>query len=150
MQIAGNHVRGRRAVYFALAAAAGSMFSELAWSAERSWTNTAGGTYSATANWLNGIVPAASDTAVFDLADSYTVTFTTNVSSVNLSVRNDTVTFNLGGFTFTPPTGGFTGGAANDISRLTITSGTLSLPASSSTTFAGTTGLRQTLTISTG
>src|SRR4051812_12841045 len=116
MPTAGFPVRNRRALCFALAAAAGSMFSDLAWSTERSWINAAGGTYSVAANWLSSIPPVTNDIAVFDLGGAYTVTFTTSVTNVNLSVRNDTVTFNLGGFTFTPPTGGFTGGGLNDIS----------------------------------
>ncbi|MBI5169781.1 MAG: hypothetical protein HZA61_09860, partial [Candidatus Eisenbacteria bacterium] len=38
------------------------------------WTNAAGGNWSVTTNWSTGAVPAATDTAVFDLAGTYTVT----------------------------------------------------------------------------
>jgi len=133
-----------------LAAAAGTFWSADAFGATRTWNAPNGGTWSTPAtNWLGGVVPVSGDTAVFDLSDSYTVDFIAPaVTNVGLVVRNDTVTFDLSGFTFGTTVGGLTGGSSGDISRLTITNGTLSVPGSMTIALAG--GLRQTVTASSG
>jgi T5SS/PEP-CTERM-associated repeat protein len=129
----------------AVAVAAGSYLSADADGAIRTWNAPNGGTFSVGTNWLGGVAPINNDAAVFDLSDAYTVNFTANSGTVGLTVRNDTVTFDLAGFSYTTGAGGFTGGGDGDISRLTVANGTFSLGAT--TTLGGAIGLRQTLTI---
>lgn len=50
------------------------------------WLNAAGGNWNVTTNWSTGALPTASDTAVFDLAGSYTVTMNVNVTLAGLRV----------------------------------------------------------------
>ncbi len=70
------------------------------------WTNASGGNWSETANWSDG-VPAAGDSAVIDLAGTYTVTVDQNVE-VETVVLGDSgfahATLELPNWTFT--TGG--------------------------------------------
>jgi T5SS/PEP-CTERM-associated repeat protein len=139
----------RRKIVRALAMAAigTSVCSSDGFSAIRTWNAPNGGTWSTPAtNWLGGVVPVSGDSAVFDLSDSYTVDFIANVTNVGLVVRNDTVTFDLGGFSFGTSASSLAGGGDGDVSRLTITNGTLTLGAS--TTLGAAAGLRQTLTVS--
>src|SRR5207248_1386537 len=54
----------------------------LAVAVDRTWLNTAGGSFQTPANWSGGVVPDADDTAIFDASSSstaYSVTFTGNV-----------------------------------------------------------------------
>src|SRR2546423_1444838 len=109
-------------------ATSGTIGTWNAYGVERTWNAGNGGTFNVAANWLAGVAPVSNDVAVFNLADTgYTVTFTANATNIGLAVRNDTVTFDLGGFTYTTPSGNFTSGGSGDISRLTLTNGTLSL-----------------------
>ncbi|MGD9637318.1 MAG: beta strand repeat-containing protein, partial [Pirellulales bacterium] len=58
------------------------------------WDNTPGGNWNNAANWTDGTVPAVSDSATFNLAQSYQVTFNADPGVVQaLSVSAGGVTF---------------------------------------------------------
>jgi fibronectin-binding autotransporter adhesin len=83
--------------------------SQSAGAASRSWLDPAGGSYYTTSNWSQpgspATIPGASDTIIFDLSSTYTVTFTgflfPNPTNLRLLVQNDDVTFSLAGKTYT-------------------------------------------------
>ena len=66
------------------------------------WINNAGGDFSVGTNWNDGIVPLASDSALWNLGSvgGYSVQFGTNVSTDGVNVKNDNVTFDLNGFSY--------------------------------------------------
>lgn len=66
-------------------------------SATINWTNTAGGNWSAAANWSPNQVPAGSDSAVIGAAGSYTVALDVNatVGSLALGASSGTQTLNV-------------------------------------------------------
>jgi hypothetical protein len=64
------------------------------------WTNTAGGLFSAPGNWNPNQVPGAADTAVFNLNANYTVNWTATVTNREFRVDKGSVTFDLGGHTY--------------------------------------------------
>lgn len=96
-------------MWIASALLGGALSGSLCSAADRSWTNTAGGTFNASANWLNGIVAGVNDAACFSNSSvffppgqaSYSINFGGNTQVQALKVRNDFVTFNLNGRTFT-------------------------------------------------
>ena len=59
------------------------------------WTNSSGGTFNTAANWNSGAGPApvSGDTAQYDLAATYTVTFTSNPTNVTVNQTAGTVTY---------------------------------------------------------
>ncbi len=62
-----------------------------------SWINASGGAFSVAANWSTGTVPAASETALFDISGAYTVTFPAGGTTVNeVGLTEGTVTWDLG------------------------------------------------------
>ena len=77
--------------------------------ADRSWSNTAGGTFTTAANWQDGLVAGVNDVACFRNSSvifppgqaSYTISFAGNAQTQAVKVRNDLVTFDLGGRTYT-------------------------------------------------
>ncbi|MBX7072873.1 MAG: PEP-CTERM sorting domain-containing protein [Pirellulales bacterium] len=94
----------------------------------RYWVNAAGGTFSGASNWSPLGAPGLSNTAVFDLPNTYTVNFDGNVTNDVLSVRNGAVTFNLAGNTYTlasPSVLSTIGEGAGLTASLTINNGTL-------------------------
>lgn len=62
------------------------------------WTDAGGGNFNDSGNWSNGI-PTSSDDAVFNLANTYTVTLTQNQASDTVLVGNGNVTL-AGGFQY--------------------------------------------------
>ncbi|HRK29670.1 MAG TPA: hypothetical protein PLD59_01225 [Tepidisphaeraceae bacterium] len=109
--------------------------------ADRSWSNTAGGNFSTSTNWQNGLLPGVNDVANFSNSSvffppglaTYTITFNANAQTQAVKVKNDFVTFNLGGRTYTATsiTGnevGSIGGGGTILvarnARLTIQNGT--------------------------
>ena len=64
-----------------------------------SWSNAAGGTFSNAANWSPIGTPSSSDTAQFNLASTYTVTFNTSATVNTLTQSQGDVTLNLGSAT---------------------------------------------------
>jgi T5SS/PEP-CTERM-associated repeat protein len=59
------------------------------------WNNTAGGTYSTAANWTPSGPPLSSDTARFNLNNTYTVNVSNSASINSLSVLQGDVTLNV-------------------------------------------------------
>lgn len=84
------------------------------------WTGVVNNTYSTPGNWSPVGPPGPTATARFNLATSYTVSFTANATVDAISVNNGSVTWNLGGFTYAAPnlTNSGVGGS------LTVRSGT--------------------------
>ncbi len=96
------------------------------------WTNVAGGTFATGGNWDKGMPPAGSDSALWNQGSSegYTVDFANNAASDAAVIKNDTVTFDLGGHEYS--LGGLessyaivVGQAATDRGSLTVENGTL-------------------------
>src|SRR4051794_18274876 len=87
--------RGRRAVVIA-----GAVWAiwprQICVAATLDWITPAGGNYSAASNWSTGVVPASGDTAQFDLAGSYAVSFTQPTTPIsggtNVNVDGGAVT----------------------------------------------------------
>src|SRR5439155_15817210 len=77
--------------------------------ADRSWINTAGGTFTTLANWKDGLFAGVNDAACFNNSSiffppgqtTYTVSFSASAQNQAVKVRNDFVTFNLLGRTYT-------------------------------------------------
>src|SRR5690349_2749183 len=117
MQRMENHGRARtharKRTSFLLAAAAATaggaavlVAPSAAPAADRNWINGAGGTFSTTGNWLNGLVPGSGDWAHFVVTPSgtgptYPVNFSAPATTAGMYVHNDKVTFNLAGQTYT-------------------------------------------------
>ncbi len=127
-------VRGRRkralTLVLATTTIAGFLPSITAHGAARTWLTSAGGSYDTATNWTGGVVPTGSDSAFFNLAGSYTVSFTTPRSITSASVSSSDATWNLGGTTY--PTSTLSSQAltigpnASDQSQLTVSTGTIS------------------------
>ncbi len=66
------------------------------------WSDNTGGTFNDVSNWSGGILPGTSDFAIFDLGSTYNVNFVAFPSNnQKLLIRNDNVSFDLGGYTYT-------------------------------------------------
>lgn len=64
---------------------------------QRTWTNALGGTAGNAGNWNPAATPSALDSLLFDLANTYSVTFGFNVPSTNrIEVADGTVSFTMG------------------------------------------------------
>lgn len=63
------------------------------------WTNVTGGTFSSASNWSTGVSPGERDSVRFDLAGSYTVSFTQDASLQRVSVEAGQVVWALDGYT---------------------------------------------------
>lgn len=64
---------------------------------QRTWINPLGGSAGTAANWSAAAVPSAFDTLLFNLANTYPVTFGLNVPTTHqISVRDGAVNFNFG------------------------------------------------------
>lgn len=86
------------------------------------WSTAADGTFSTAGNWSLG-VPGAADKATFDPAGTYKVTFDGNVTNTDLLVSDGTVTFDLGGNTYTQTASTVVAGGGNP--SLKVENGTL-------------------------
>ncbi|HEX4412652.1 MAG TPA: dockerin type I domain-containing protein [Lacipirellulaceae bacterium] len=88
------------------------------------WFNSAGGSFSTATNWAPGAVPSSTDTALFDLPITYTVTFSTSPFITAVNQTNGFVTLNLGTRTLTASsTTNNAAGAAGLTSTLDIQNG---------------------------
>ena len=96
------------------------------------WDNPMGGDFNLSSNWSDGLVPLGSDAALWNLGSvaGYTVQFGSNVATDSAIIKNDNVTFDLGGFTYS--TAGLhatdalvVGQSAFDQATLTVANGTL-------------------------
>src|SRR5262249_2527620 len=114
--------------------------------ADSNWSNTSGGLWNTNTNWNPMVVPTGANGAIFDLANTYTVTFDISPSISLFNVEAGTVTFALGGRTLTT-TGTSFFGIPGVTGRLTVTDGTLSTAGVSIGGGSTDTGI---LTISTG
>ena len=128
--------------------------------ASRFWITPTGGTFGTSANWSatdggagGASVPGAADFANFTLNSTYTVTFAAGVTNLNLAVQIGTVTFDLGGLTYTltSTTGVDVGFVAGQTGRLTVRDGILGVDTDGDNvdigSSAGSTGF---LTVTTG
>jgi fibronectin-binding autotransporter adhesin len=92
------------------------------------WNNAAGGFFGLGSNWTPVGTPAAADAALFQLPNTYTVTFFAPATNTQFSVTDGTVTLNLDGQAYTL-TNAFVGQSlvtTPTSPRLTVTNGTLS------------------------
>src|SRR5437867_6561800 len=98
---------------------------------DRTWLNTAGGSFQTPANWSGGVVPDADDTAIFDASSSstaYSVTFTGSVVNDAMDV-DDNTSLNLTGVSYLLNNIGIAlhiGTGGETPRTLTLTGGTLS------------------------
>jgi T5SS/PEP-CTERM-associated repeat protein len=66
------------------------------------WANSQGGSFNTSANWFAGVVPGLHHSAHFELLGAtYTTTFPTSVTNVQLIIGGNDVTFDLTGSTYT-------------------------------------------------
>src|SRR4051794_34851493 len=65
--------------------------------AQVSWSNTAGGVFSTGGNWTGGVAPTVAQSALFAIANTYPVTFTTSPTTSGLFVNAGTVSFQTNG-----------------------------------------------------
>lgn len=95
------------------------------------WSNPAGGVFQNGINWSGGKPPGPNDTAFFNLSrvDGYTVTFVTDDETQRMVVRNDVLTLDLAGNTYTlnalDPTSFVVGQSGGDDGFLTLVNGEL-------------------------
>lgn len=109
------------------------------------WNSPSGGTFQHDINWVGGGMPGPEDQARFDLfTNGYTVDFNADAATDALSIDDDIVTFDLGGFTYTLADYIITG-SPNGTSNLTIQNGSISTP--SSAYIGGPSGLASMLTL---
>jgi hypothetical protein len=94
-----------------------------------SWRSAAGGSFHSTGNWIGGVVPGASDVAIFGLSDgflqlNYTVSFATDVTNQRLIIEDDNVVFDLNGRVYrTPQSNNLIGNVAGKTGQLTVLDG---------------------------
>ena len=92
------------------------------------WSAAGDGSFSDASKWTPaGGPPAAADTAQFNLgaATAYTVTLGSAVTNTSLYVKNDNVSIDLGGYTYTLTSGAAVGSAGGDNGVLWLSNGTL-------------------------
>ncbi len=130
-----------------------SLFATTGIAADIDWNNAAGGVFGTASNWTGGIAPSPSDAARFNLGGAaYNVSLAGNQSIDQLRIGNDTVTLDLGAFTYnlthTSTVGSSleVGQGSGDIANLTVRNGALSTQVSE----VGAGGSTATLNISTG
>ena len=92
------------------------------------WANASGGNFQTPGNWNPAVVPGPADVAVFNIASpAYTVTWSAPVTNLVFNVNAGTVTWNLGGYTYSYfyTNVACTIGTATNAVNLTITNGTI-------------------------
>ncbi len=111
------------------------------------WGNNLGGDFNIQGNWSDSLVPLGSDSAIWNLGSvgGYTVQFGTNVATDSAIIKTDTVTYDLGGFTYTnaalnATTAIVVGQDPTDNADLTVTNGTLTGPGARVASTAGSIG----------
>jgi T5SS/PEP-CTERM-associated repeat protein len=135
--------------------------------ADRSWINISGGTFTTLSNWQNGLFAGVNDAACFNNSSiffppgqtNYTVSFSANAQNQAIKVRNDFVTFNLSGRTYTTTSlagneiGTIGGGGSIQTARsarLTIQNGTFTTANNSPFTLGAVAGGLGSLTVTSG
>jgi T5SS/PEP-CTERM-associated repeat protein len=153
-------LRARRHAPFAFAAIALAVVSAAATTApaqNRFWITNTGGAFASSANWATtntppggASVPGVADVANFTRGSVYTVTFSADVTNAGLLLNNDSVTFDLGGKTYTTTTSNNIGTTAAQTGRLTIKNGTLGVDTAPDQILLGAVASTGFLTVSTG
>ncbi len=94
------------------------------------WDNNLGGDFNVSTNWSDNLVPLPADSAVWNLSSvgGYTVDFGTNVATDSAVIKDDKVTFDLDGNTYSMPaqtttTGLIVGQDPGDDGQLTVIDG---------------------------
>ncbi|MDX1964075.1 MAG: hypothetical protein SFX18_13055 [Pirellulales bacterium] len=114
--------------------------------ADRFWIDPLGGNFVDNGNWSavsggagGASVPGAADDTNFDLNNTYTVSFSGNVTNNSLDVDNGNITFDLNGLTYTLLTnfGVDIGTVSNQTARLTLIDGTLNSDGTGDDIFVG-------------
>lgn len=77
------------------------LYPALSCGADRSWTNASGGAFNVGTNWSDDTAPGTDDKAIFELDETYTVTFPVDQTTDALDFLDGTVTFDLDGETYT-------------------------------------------------
>lgn len=96
----------------------------LLFSAEREWLTAAGGDFGTDLNWSDSQAPGEFDTAMFDLGETFTVTFGNNHTNAFANIANGNVTFSLSPATTYTITDTFTvGSVASQAPTLTVSGG---------------------------
>ena len=120
--------------------------------ADRFWFNSSGGAFGTTGNWSattgagsvgGASVPGAADVANFLRASNYTVTFAADATNAGLLISNDSVTFDLGGKTYTNTASTNIGTTLRQTGRLTVKNGTLAVDTATDQIFVGATGVHR-------
>src|SRR5262245_26071240 len=79
-----------------------SFTSAAAWGVAFTWNDSSGGLFDDPANWTPaGGPPGSGEDALFNLANTYTVTFQSDVTNATSTISNGTVSFQLSGTTHT-------------------------------------------------
>src|SRR4051794_39680601 len=129
--------------------------------ADRSWTNTAGGVFSTASNWQNGLFGGVNDAANFNNStlfgqQNYTITFSSTAQNQALKVKNDFVTFDLSGRTYTTTLlsaneiGSIGSNLTSRVARLTIQNGTFTTPSNAEIKLGAVANSFGSLTVTTG
>src|SRR4051812_30033111 len=98
---------------------------------ERRWSNTAGGSFAASANYFGGAAPVGSDQVIFSRPNAtFAVTFSGSTTSNREIVRQGNVTWNLSGGSYTlsngsPATPSLAVGEFQGTASLNLAGGTL-------------------------
>lgn len=69
----------------------------------RTWNNAGGGSFNTSTNWTPNFVPSSFDSATFNLAGPYEVSFTQNHQSSSLSINATGISYNLTNNAYTVP-----------------------------------------------
>ena len=143
-----NRVKGPYRLTGALATAVHSaLMVSVAGAADYTWNNAGGGDYATGTNWTPNApagAPGSLDRSIFNLNNTYTVTFGANVVNAGFAQSRGNVTFGIGGGrTYTLNSSAFElGNTAGQTATLFVPSGTFAINASTSGigTVAGSTG----------
>jgi hypothetical protein len=109
-----------------------------------SWIDPAGGAFDSAVRWSSDVVPQLAQDAVFNLNNTYTISFAAPASTGNAFVRAGNVAMAMGGNPYAVAGGLYVAPVAGDAATLTISGGTVS-PSSAAvggdSSVAGGTGL---------
>ena len=94
---------------------------------DSTWTSVTGGDFTNAANWGLDGVPEPADRAIFNLANTYTVSWSANITNANASFQaaSGTVTLNIGSSTWLLTNSFVLGPGAAQAPAVTLSGGTL-------------------------
>ena len=90
-----------------------------------SWINPNGGSFASAPQWSSDVVPQSPQDAIFNLNNTYAVTFGGSVTNANTLIRQGNVTLNLAGFTYAQASGLVVAPIGGDSALLNVTGGTV-------------------------